>query len=258
VRVPRLRCSAGLDAALRVRCGARSLRRVARLTLIVFDLDDTLFDHTGAARDAVSGWLVDLGAEPSEERIGAWFDAESRHVAAWHRGELDWQGQRRARVAEMLAAIGRPTGNTEALDRSFADYLSRYEAGWRVFPDVEPVLQTLERDQIQIAVLTNGADYQQRQKLAATGLSQRVGPMFSSDVIGFAKPDGRAFQHVCEQLKTEPSAAISIGDRYDLDILAARAAGLNAVHLDRARTRPDDEPRRIHTLADLPPFLTTH
>jgi putative hydrolase of the HAD superfamily len=223
--------------------------------LVIFDLDDTLFNHVGAARDAVAGWLLNRDVEPTEELISVWFDAESRNVAAWHQGELDWQGQRRARVMEMLDAIGNPVSDADSLDRLFDEYLAHYEAGWSAFPDVEPMLEALEREPIRIAVLTNGADYQQRQKLVAIGLEQRVGPVYCSDVIGFAKPDVRAFQHVCEHLGTDPSAAVSVGDRYDLDVLAARDAGLSAVHLDRNVTGTGDERYRIHTLSDLPRLL---
>lgn len=234
----------------------RSLLAVARLALVIFDLDDTLFDHEGATREALAGWLVGLGVEPTEELVGAWFAAESRHVAAWHRGELDWQGQRRARVEEMLSVVGRPAGDPGSLERSFGEYLSRYEAAWRVFPDVEPALRALERERLEIAVLSNGADYQQREKLAAVGLSQRIGRVFCSDAIGFAKPDVRAFNYVCEKLGRDPSAVLSVGDRHDLDVVAARAAGLRAVHIDRANAGPADEPCRITSLVDLPRFLT--
>ena len=106
---------AGGAVDVRDRGGVRSLLAVARLALVIFDLDDTLFDHEGATREALAGWLVGLGVEPTEELVGAWFAAESRHVAAWHRGELDWQGQRRARVEEMLSVVGRPAGDAGSL-----------------------------------------------------------------------------------------------------------------------------------------------
>jgi putative hydrolase of the HAD superfamily len=108
---------------------------------------------------------------------------------------------------------------------------------------------------LQIAVLTNGADYQQRAKLAACGLSELVGPVFSSDVIGFAKPDPRAYRHVCEQLRVNPSHVVHVGDRYDLDVVAARAAGLNAIYLDRLDIGPEDEASRICSLVELPVHL---
>jgi putative hydrolase of the HAD superfamily len=47
-----------------------------------------------------------------------------------------------------------------------------------------------------------------------------------------------------------------VGDDYEVDVLAARAAGLGAVYLDRVGTRPMTEHNRITTLAELLPYVT--
>ena len=223
----------------------------ARVELVVFDLDGTLFDHHGAARAGVSAWLSRLRIAADEQTLSLWFDAEERFVAAWNRGELDWQEQRRARIRHVLASLGHESGDDDAVDASFAIYLESYERAWRAFDDVVPALRAIADAGLRVAVLTNGADYQQRAKLAACGLTGRTGPLFSSDAIGAAKPDPRAYRHVCEQLDVDPSRAVNVGDRYDIDVIAARNAGLNAVHLDRDNQHSADDPTRIRTLDEL-------
>jgi putative hydrolase of the HAD superfamily len=42
-----------------------------------------------------------------------------------------------------------------------------------------------------------------------------------------------------------------VGDNYELDVLAARAAGLSAIHLDRSADRSEPAGDRISTLHDL-------
>ena len=46
---------------------------------VIFDLDDTLLDHSGAVRVALSAWLgADVGVDdPDVARV--WFDLERRH-----------------------------------------------------------------------------------------------------------------------------------------------------------------------------------
>lgn len=222
---------------------------------VIFDLDGTLFDHEGAARAGVAGWLKHLGVQPSETAITAWFDAEQRHMTAWHRGEIDWQGQRRARIREMLDWLSLQSTDDAATDASFAIYLKLYQAAWRAFEDARPALDALHDAELTVAVLTNGAEEQQRAKLATIGLADRAGLLFSSDAIGFAKPDPRAYHHVCERLMIVPSRVVHVGDRYDVDVLAARTAGLHAVHLDRTNAGPHDETAQIQTLRDLPDLL---
>jgi len=155
------------------------------------------------------------------------------------------------------ATAGSPLRDSHdaAIDASFAIYLKLYQAAWRAFEDARPALDALQDAGLTVAVLTNGADEQQRAKLATIGLGERAGPLFSSDAIGFAKPDPRAYHHVCEQLMTVPSRVVHVGDRYDLDVLAARTAGLHAIHLDRTNAGPQDETAQIQNLRDLPDLL---
>lgn len=153
----------------------------------------------------------------------------------------------------MLWKLGYESGDDHAVDASFAIYLDRYERAWRAFEDVMPAVEAVATAGLGIAVLTNGADYQQHAKVAASGLTEKVGPVFSSDAIGFAKPDPRAYHHVCELLELDPECVLHVGDRYDLDVLAARAAGLNAVHLDRMEKAWATATKRSPTYASCPP-----
>jgi putative hydrolase of the HAD superfamily len=219
---------------------------------VIFDLDGTLFDHAAAAHDGVAAWLSQHGHAVTDELIERWFEAEERFFAAWNRGEFDWQGQRRARVREMLGHLDLEVGDDPALDASFAIYLDSYERAWRAFDDAAPTLQALASAGLRTAVLTNGADAQQRAKLAACGLGPLTGPLFSSDAIGVAKPDPRAFLCVCDALGLPPERALHVGDRHDLDVLAAEHAGLRAVYLNRIDPELPHGAERITSLRDLP------
>lgn len=222
---------------------------------VIFDLDETLFDHRGAALAGVRAWLEGMGVAPSDELIELWFSLEERYVRGWHRGEFGFAQQRRERARELLKRVELPVGDDDALDAGFAAYLHRYEAGWRRFEDVDDALADVAAAGVPIAVLTNGADRQQNQKLSAVGLAGRVGPVFCCDALGVAKPDPRSYELVCERLGVRVESALHVGDRYDLDVVAAREAGLAAVHLDREGRGPHDEPRRIRSLRELGPLL---
>jgi putative hydrolase of the HAD superfamily len=225
------------------------------LEAVIFDLDDTLFDHRGAAATAVTGWLTALGVQPSAKLEELWFAAENRHVAAWNRGEVSFEEQRRRRLRELLAvievgSIGRDGGDAE-LDALFADWAALYRGSWRSFDDSLHGLETVRNAGLKVAVLTNGAEIQQHQKLATVGLTGQVGPMFCCDALGFAKPDPRSYRAVADALGVPYERVLHVGDRHDLDVVGARAAGLNAVHLDRRGDGPHDESARITSLLEL-------
>jgi putative hydrolase of the HAD superfamily len=209
---------------------------------IIFDLDNTLFDHTGSAVRAVRGWISELGVEPTDELVAEWFVIEELVYPRWLAGELTHQGQRRARLHEFLPRLGFPVPSSEAeQDEAFEGYLKYYRAAWSAYPDARPALEVAKGNGL-VGVLTNGSTGQQNAKLEAIGLAEYVDVVCTTESLGISKPDPKAFHLTCEALGVEPAEALMIGDNLAVDVEGALAAGLAARHLDRAAG---------HTLTDL-------
>ena len=224
---------------------------------MVFDLDGTLFDHSSSARRGLSQWLAGLDVVLTDELASAWFEAEERHVISWREGVVSWAEQRRRRLQDFLPLIGVPVGTADELDEAFvAGYLLAYERNWVGYDDVDAALDAVHDCGVVTAVLTNGAQEQQEAKLAQLGLLGRMGPVFTAEGLGVAKPHPRAFHLVCAHLALPPEQVLYVGDDYQVDVLAARAAGLGAVYLDRVGTGPMAEYNRITTLVELLPYVT--
>lgn len=252
------------EAGLAVLCLTnRFLRRVARgeyegvkrsttgpVKAVVFDLDDTLFDHTGSAVEALRLWLwlPTVGVQPSDESIARWFAAEERHVAEWRAGRVSWAEQRRGRLREVLPhASSLIAGDLDAL---FNGYLARYEAAWRAFPDVEETLAALAACGVRVGILTNGATAQQGAKLVAIGLADRFEFVLTTEDLGVAKPQPDAYLAACRGFGLAPSAVMHVGDLPDLDVAAPRKAGLHALLIDREGTHGDAD--ALRSLRELP------
>ena len=87
---------------------------------VIFDLDNTLFDHTASATYAIRSWVPELGGTPSDELVAQWFVIEDRNYDQWLAGALTHQGQRRGRLRDFLPLIGHPVPPTDAeLDQLF-------------------------------------------------------------------------------------------------------------------------------------------
>ncbi len=193
------------------------------------DLDGTLVDHLGAARDAVDAFVTWMGAPASEQTRALWVEAEEEQFEQWRAGRISFQEQRRRRLRLFLPAIriDLPSEDTE-LDALFGQYLLHYRAAWRPFPDAVQLLTTLHRQQIPVGVLSNGNHAQQLDKLASTGLDRYIGVVCTSELIGFAKPDPRAFQEFVNRLGVAHGDVVFLGDSPDHDIAGARAVGIRA------------------------------
>lgn len=229
---------------------------MAELAAVVFDLDDTLFDHSGSATRGLTSWLPTFHGAATDELIAAWFGLEDRYFPLWRDGHVTLEEQRRLRLRELLELLRLPPRAEPDLDAMWAEYLAAYRSGWRSFDDTEAALELVAAAGLRIGILTNGPNGLQHDKLTAIGLSGRVGPVVTAETIGIGKPDPRAYAGLCAELGLDPPAILYVGDNYDLDVVAARAAGLRAVHLDRHGTGPAGERHRIASLHDLAAHLS--
>ncbi len=225
-----------------------------RATAVTFDLDDTLVDHTAAARAAITGFLADRGWRADAAVADRWITLERQHFAAYVAGHVEFSEHRRRRLRGILEHVGADRAAAlpdDAMDAEFMDYRDRYVLAWRPFDDAVPALRRLSAAGIVVAVLTNGQPGQQHDKLERTGLAPYVELLLTVADVPAPKPDTRAFSTLCDRLATVPADVLYVGDDLAVDIAGANGAGLRAVHLDRTGTAaPGDQPR-IRTLDEL-------
>ncbi|MFD6974915.1 HAD family hydrolase [Streptomyces sp. NPDC059979] len=224
---------------------------------VLWDIDDTLFDYTGA--DAV-GLAGQLAAARIAERYGTpaqalalWRAITDRHWARFAAGEGTFQGQRRDRVREFL---DEPGMTEDEADAWFDRYVEHYKAAWTVFPDVVPALDALAAG-YRHGVLTNSSAVNQDPKLRHLGLRDRFEVLVCAVELGVSKPEAEAFLAACEALGLPPGDVAYVGDQPEIDARGARDAGLLAVWLDRdgGRGEGPDGVHRIEGLDQLPELL---
>ncbi|ROS73919.1 putative hydrolase of the HAD superfamily [Curtobacterium sp. PhB130] len=205
------------------------------VSAVGFDLDGTLFDHLGSARDGVESFFRSLGVEPTEAAVTSWFTAEQREFERWRGGRISFQEQRRARLRAVLPPLGveLPTGDDD-LDALFEEYLRAYRGAWRAFPGSRSLLRQLRSTGYRVGLLTNGIESQQRDKLDLIGLSDEFDAICVSESIGVQKPDPRAFAALATALDVTPSSCLFVGDDPGTDVAGARAAGMRSLLIDRS------------------------
>jgi putative hydrolase of the HAD superfamily len=196
--------------------------------LVLFDIDDTLIDHSAAVRDGVTA-LYDR-IRPAEESAAfhaSGVAAMKAHFPRFLSGEISYQDQRRARMRQ---TVGPHLSDAEA-DELFQVYFRVYETSWSLFPDVLPCLAELSAH--RLAIISNGNGEEQRAKLERTGIAERFEFIHISDECGHAKPAAEIFQRACRMAAVSPRDAMYVGDLYEIDAVGARGAGLHGVWLNR-------------------------
>ena len=122
---------------------------------------------------------------------------------------------------------------------------------WEYMPDfVLPALRRLRALQLQLVVVSNanGTVEALAQRL---GLTECVECVLDSFVEKVEKPDPRFFEMALQRSGARRDSTIHVGDLYEVDVVGARAAGIEPVLLDVARLYPDADCRRIHSLDEV-------
>jgi putative hydrolase of the HAD superfamily len=234
------------------------------ISVVLFDLDDTLFAHRRAVEDGVVAHLRAIGLREagfdSIAEAERWSALEEEHYTRYLQGDLDYLGQRRSRARDFLLPYGVTLESDAAAEDWFEEYLREYRAAWALHADALPALQAL--NSYRLGIITNGVIHFQQPKLDALGLSPYFEHVITSGDFGAVKPDPSIFLHACAVFGVDPSQAAYVGDRLHTDAVGASRAGLLGIWLNRGDATKGEKAeaansgiRKISTLADLPACL---
>jgi putative hydrolase of the HAD superfamily len=94
-----------------------------------------------------------------------------------------------------------------------------------------------------------------------SGVAALCAVIIDSAQVGVSKPDPRIFGLALDQLGRTPASAVYIGDSFERDMVAAKAAGLQTIWLRGKEPRPCPDPSTIDatitSLEELPALLAT-
>jgi putative hydrolase of the HAD superfamily len=211
---------------------------------VLFDLDDTLFDHQHCSRAgllALREGFPALAAEPFEafeQRYRVLL--EEVHLRALS-GELSPAAARLERFSRFLSAVMSATqGDAE---RAGALYQAAFRAARRPVAGAVELLSHL-RPHVSIGVVTNNVRHEQVEKLKFCGFESLVDVLVTSEEVGFAKPHPAIFHAALERLSCASHEVVMVGDNWENDIVGASRVGIRSIWLNRYA-----EPHLDETLA---------
>jgi putative hydrolase of the HAD superfamily len=143
-------------------------------------------------------------------------------------------GTDRDRAAVYLEALFRMAGVPDARMDEVRDCLRRMHGERHLWCSVHEhthdALARLRAAGFRLGIVSN-SDGRVDQALSAANLREYFDVVIDSSVFGAEKPDPAIFRAALEALNVAPEEALYVGDLYDIDVLGARAAGMDAVLL---------------------------
>jgi len=200
---------------------------------VLFDATGTLFAPWPSVGAVYGEVARAFGMDGTAEALDAGFRAAWRETV---------------RRASERAGLPEPGGGCfEALFERFAEARS-----WRLFDDVLPTLTTLRRQGLRLGVVSN-FDSRLHRICGGLGLTPLLDAVVASAEAGHAKPARAIFDAAIAGIGVPAGRCLMVGDSPDADVAGARAAGCQALLLDRsgASSRAD----AVHTLAVVPRLL---
>jgi HAD superfamily hydrolase (TIGR01549 family) len=213
-------------------------------SLILFDLDDTIFDHSLTCRAALAQ-LRKLHPFLRRTPLDDQWRSYGELLGTTHRpvmlGRQSSDDARRERFVRLAARAGRKLSDAEAA-RLSSEYREFYQQLRRPVPGA-PAAVRRWHSRALVAIVTNNTAEEQEEKLRFLGLEDAVDQLVASAVVGTAKPDPRIFQIALDRAGVEPFETVMIGDSWSSDVVGARRAGIRPVWFNRFRIpRPESVP----------------
>jgi putative hydrolase of the HAD superfamily len=204
------------------------------LTTILFDLDDTLFDHRGTAWAALADIAAGrpaLHGVPVADLYARYSELLEELHAQVLAGRISYLAARQRRFARLLAPY-EPGASAEAV-RAFAQqYYGHYQQLRRPVAGALALLQALKPG-YKLGIVTNNRLAEQEEKLRHLGMRPLVSELITSEEIGVAKPDPRIYQVALARLGASPAQTVMVGDNWQADVVGALAVGIRPVWLNR-------------------------
>lgn len=213
---------------------------MTRIRAITFDAGGTLIEPWPSVGAVYADVAAEFQIACDIEKINRAFATAWQARSAFGYTRAEWFDVVRHSFRDLCEVT---PGMFDAIYERFAE--SRC---WRIYDDVLPALERIQRAGLQLAVISNW-DERLTLLLEQLGLARHFQAIIVSGTIGAHKPERRIFDETAEQLSLSPAEILHIGDSETEDVLGARAAGFRALRIRRQGRVKDYD---IECLAELP------
>lgn len=227
-------------------------------SFVFFDHGGTLSHITKDTPQIVQEILTERGYSFEFENVDKAFAASQ----IWWQANQDRlpRGSRKSLLVEAHVELVKELGIKRDAEKIAGQIQEEWHqrAGFQLYPDSLPCLEELKHLNVPMGIITQNLDTIDEFKDHALRINS-IGHYFSvvvtSESSGFDKPDPRLFQVAARLTASEPTSIIHVGDNYELDVLGAQGAGMQAVLIDRSGGR-EKGCTTITSLSELPSIIT--
>ena len=200
------------------------VKNSGNIKVIIFDLDDTLYDCSGTlvvrGRRQVAKTIAKLINCSEEEAYSLQLEMEEKYGV-------------KANIYEKIVSHYHLPGTyaQELLE----DFVHINISNITVFPDVMDTVIQLKARGYRVALVTSGDKEIQRKKIDVLGLNNR----YFDDIVITDRNKGQSkkacFQEIMKRYDLQPKEFVCVGDKIDDELAASKSLGMFTVMFEHGR-----------------------
>jgi putative hydrolase of the HAD superfamily len=208
-----------------------------KYTHLLFDLDKTIWDFDRNSESTIREiyTLLGLKAKGIEDFDEFHRVYESHNLKLWdlyRRDEIEKHDLMVKRFADALVDFG--VKDPETAQSFSTKYLEILPTRTGVFPGTHEALEYLS-GKYSLHIITNGFSEVQFTKLKNADLRKFFTHIIISEDAGAKKPDKAIFDYALHIIGARAAECLMIGDDKEVDLLGAKAAGIDQVYFNPNR-----------------------
>jgi putative hydrolase of the HAD superfamily len=208
---------------------------MSTIKAVLFDLDDTLYDHSYSSRNGLQALknkyecLRDARLDVLElEYLSV---LNEIHLSKVLTGLSTIEEARIERYKKFFSKFG-INADLEFISEARKIYSSAYRTNQRAVPGALELLNKL-KEKVKIGIVTNNLLKEQLGKIKIIGITSFIDEIVVSEEAGYIKPSPEIFQIALYKLGCKADECVMIGDSWETDIVGARNAGIRAIWFNR-------------------------
>lgn len=191
---------------------------------LLLDADDTLISFKDCERQALVKVFDKYNIETTEENIQLYHNINEALWQDLEKGKIKKHLIGKLRFSNFCEKIGADTKNAEKMNK---DYMNALKEEAVLIDGAIEFLEDVE-DYATIAIVTNGVEAVQLNRLKISGIAAFADGIYTSERMGATKPNKQIFLATLKDLGIEnTSKVLVVGDRLQSDIKGGINAGLD-------------------------------
>jgi HAD superfamily hydrolase (TIGR01549 family) len=229
---------------------------MAQIKAVLFDLDDTLYDHRFSSRNGLRALknVYDCfkNAELDVLEMEYLKLLNEIHLSKVLTGIYTIDEARAERYRRFFLKFGVDAG-LEEINHAREIYTSAYRVIQRAVPGSIELLNKLKK-KVKLGIVSNNYGTEQEAKINSCGFNRYFDAVVTSVEVGITKPSPEIFFMALEKLGFMPAETVMIGDSWNSDIKGARNAGINPIWFNRYGFDYPEENSNIPEIRSLIPI----